>query len=304
MRGKGEGFMKELSIKKNFLAIEKEYSNYNNSQIVIVSAPLEKTVSYGKGTRKGPEEILKASHYVEFYDEEQSRELCFEKGICTLEPLNLQKLSIEKSLDKIYKEVAKHIDASKFVVTLGGEHSLSTAPIMAHYERFPNLSILQIDAHSDLRQNYEGSKYSHASVMARVAEFNPNIVQVGIRAQCKDEALFRKEKMIKTFYAREIKLGMYGDNWQELVVRNLSENVYITFDIDGFDPSFMPATGTPEPGGLFWDETMNLLKIIGLEKNIVGFDVVELAPNKYHPSSNFVAAKLVYKIMNYAFIKR
>lgn len=304
MRGKGEGCMKELSIKKNFLAIEKEYSNYNNSQIVIVSAPLEKTVSYGKGTSKGPEEILKASHYVEFYDEEQSRELCFEKGICTLEPLNLQKLSIEKSLDKIYKEVAKHIDAAKFVVTLGGEHSLSTAPIMAHYERFPNLSILQIDAHSDLRQNYEGSKYSHASVMARVAEFDSNIVQVGIRAQCKDEALFRKEKMIKTFYTREIKLGMYGDNWQELVVRNLSENVYITFDIDGFDPSFMPATGTPEPGGLFWDETMNLLKIIGLEKNIVGFDVVELAPNKYHPASNFVAAKLVYKIMNYAFIKR
>lgn len=296
--------MKQLGIKKNFLAIEKEYSNYDDSQIVIVSAPLEKTVSYGKGTCKGPEEILKASHYVEFYDEEQSRELCFEKGICTIEPVNLQKLSIEKSLDKIYKEVAKHIDAGKFVVTLGGEHSLSTAPIMAHYERFPNLSILQIDAHSDLRQSYEGSKYSHASVMARVAEFNPNIVQVGIRAQCKDEADFRKEKQIKTFYAREIKLGMYGDNWQELVVRNLSENVYITFDIDGFDPSFMPATGTPEPGGLFWDETMNLLKIIGLEKNIVGFDVVELAPNKFHPSANFVAAKLVYKILNYAFIHR
>jgi len=296
--------MKELGIKKNFLAIEKEYSNYDDSQIVIVSAPLEKTVSYGRGTGKGPEEILKASHYVEFYDEEQSRELCFEKGICTLEPVNLQKLSVEKSLDKIYKEVSKHIDAGKFVVTLGGEHSLSTAPIMAHHERFPNLSILQIDAHSDLRQSYEGSKYSHASVMARVAEFNPNIVQVGIRAQCKDEADFRKEKQIKTFYAREIKLGMYGDNWQELVVKNLSENVYITFDVDGFDPSFMPATGTPEPGGLFWDETMNLLKIIGLEKNIVGFDVVELAPNKFHPSSNFIAAKLVYKILNYAFIHR
>jgi agmatinase len=296
--------MKELGIKKNFLAIEKEYSNYNDSEIVIVSAPLEKTVSYGKGTGKGPEEILKASHYVEFYDEEQSRELCFEKGICTLEPMNLQKLSIEKSLYKIHKEVAKHIDAGKFVVTLGGEHSLSTAPIMAYHERFPNLSILQIDAHSDLRLSYEGSKYSHASVMARVAEFNSNIVQVGIRAQCKDESDFRKEKKIKTFYAREIKLGMYGESWQEFVVQNLKENVYITFDVDGFDPSFMPATGTPEPGGLFWDETMNLLKIVGQEKNIVGFDVVELAPNKFHPSSNFVAAKLVYKILNYAFIRR
>ncbi len=296
--------MKELGIKRNFLAIEKEYSSYDNSEIVVISAPLEKTVSYGKGTSKGPEEILEASHYVEFYDEEQNRELCFEKGICTLEPLNLQKLSVEKCLDKIHEEVAKHIDAGKFVVTLGGEHSLSTAPIFAHYERFPNLSILHIDAHSDLRADYEGSKYSHASIMARVAEFTTNIVQVGIRAQCREESEFRKEKGIKTFYAREIKLGMYGDNWQELVAKNLSENVYISFDIDGFDPSLVPATGTPEPGGLFWDETMNLLKIVGLEKNIVGFDVVELAPNKFNPSSNFVAAKLVYKMLNYAFINR
>lgn len=296
--------MKELGIKKNFLGIEKEYSSYDGSQIVIISAPLEKTVSYGKGTGKGPEEILKASRYIEQYDEEQSRELCYEKGICTLEALNLQKLSVEKSLDKIYKEVTKHIDARKFVVTLGGEHSLSVAPIKAHHEKFPDLSILHIDAHSDLRDSYEGSKYSHASVMARVAEFNSNIVQVGIRAQCKAEVELRKLKNIKTFYAREIKSGMYGDNWQELVVNNLSENVYISFDIDGFDTSLIQATGTPEPGGLFWDETMNLLKIVGMGKNIVGFDVVELAPSKYMPAANYIAAKLVYKILNYAFIHR
>lgn len=296
--------MKELGIKQNFLGIEKKYSNYKDSQIVILPVPLEKTVSYGKGTSKGPEEILKASHYVEFYDEEQKRELCFEKGICTLEPVNLQKLSIEKALQKIHKEVAKHIDEGKFVVTLGGEHSLSAAPIMAFHERFPNLSILQIDAHSDLRDSYEGSKYSHACVMARVAEFNSNIVQVGIRAQCIDELEIKKNKGIKTFYAREIKMGMYGENWHELIVNNLTENVYITFDVDGLDPSLLPATGTPEPGGLFWDETMNLLKAVGTEKNIVGFDVVELAPTKYHPSSNFVAAKLVYKMLNYAFIDR
>lgn len=296
--------MKELGIKQNFLGIEKKYSNYKDSQIVIISAPLEKTVSYGKGTSIGPTEILKASHYVEFYDEEQKRELCFEKGICTLEPMNLQKLSIEKALQKINKEVAKHIDEGKFVVTLGGEHSLSTAPIIAFHERFPNLSILQIDAHSDLRDSYEGSKYSHASVMARVAEFNTNIVQVGIRAQCIEEVELKKKKGIKTFYAREIKMGMYGEKWQEQVAKNLTENVYITFDVDGFDPSLLPATGTPEPGGLFWDETMDLLKIVGMDKNIVGFDVVELAPSKYHPSSNFIAAKLVYKMLNYAFIDR
>lgn len=293
--------MKELGIKQNFLAIDKKYSNYKDSQIVIISAPFEKTVSYGKGTGDGPKEILKASHYVEFYDEEMNRELCFEKGICTLQPLNFGKLPIPKAIDKIYREVSSHIKTGKFVVTLGGEHSLSVAPIKAHHEKFENLSILQIDAHSDLRQSYEGSIHSHASVMARVAEFNKNIVQVGIRAQCKDEAVFRKENNIRTFYSREIKLGMYGDNWQELVSRSLTDNVYITFDVDGFDPSFLTATGTPEPGGLFWDETMNLLKIIGQDKNIVGFDVVELAPSKSHSSSNFVTAKLVYKMLNYAF---
>jgi len=296
--------MKELGIKQNFLAIDKKYSNYKDSQIVIVSAPLEKTVSYGKGTSNGPKEILNASHYVEFYDEELNRELCFEKGICTLAELNLSKLPVSKAIEKIYKEVSKHLDSGKFVVTLGGEHSLSVAPIKAHHERFKNLSILQIDAHSDLRESYEGSKYSHASVMARVAEFNTNIVQVGIRAQSKDESDFRKKNNIRTFYSREIKLGMYGDNWQELVSKSLTENVYVTFDVDGFDPSFLVATGTPEPGGLFWDETMNLLKIIGLDKNIVGIDVVELAPSKSHPSSSFVAAKLVYKLLNYAFVNK
>jgi len=296
--------MKELGIKQNFLAIDKKYSNYKDSQIVVVSAPLEKTVSYGKGTARGPKEILNASHYVEFFDEELNSELCFERGICTLPELKLSKLPISKSIEKIYKEVAKHIDAGKFVVTLGGEHSLSVAPIKAHHERFENLSILQIDAHSDLRESYEGSKYSHASVMARVAEFNTKIVQVGIRAQSKEESDFRKKNNIRTFYSREIKLGMYGDNWQELVSRSLTDNVYITFDVDGFDPSFLTATGTPEPGGLFWDETMNLLKIIGLDKNIVGLDVVELAPSKSHTSSSFVAAKLVYKMLNYAFVNK
>ena len=140
--------------------------------------------------------------------------------------------------------------------------------------------------------------------MARVAEFNNKIVQVGVRAQSIEENEFRKQKQIRTFYAREIKMGMYGDNWQEIVARNLTDNVYITFDLDGLDNSVLPATGTPEPGGLFWDEVMYLLKIVGIDKNIVGFDVVELAPSKFHPSSNYTAAKLVYKILNYAFINR
>ena len=296
--------MKELGVKENFLGLGKKYSNYKDSKIVILSAPLEKTVTYGKGTGKAPKEILKASHYVEYYDEEQSREICFERGICTLDQLSFQKLTVEKSLTKIYSEAKNHLSNDKFVVTLGGEHSLSYGAIKAHHEKFSNLSILQIDAHSDLRDSYEDSKYSHACVMARVSEFNTKIVQVGVRAQSIEENEFRKQKQIRTFYSREIKMGMYGDDWQEIVARNLTENVYITFDLDGFDPSILPATGTPEPGGLFWDETMYLLKIIGLDKNIVGFDVTELAPSKVHPASNYTAAKLVYKILNYAFINR
>jgi agmatinase len=296
--------MRELSIRSNFLGIEKKYSTYNNSDIVILQAPLEKTVSYGKGTKKGPAEILKASHYVEFFDEEVERELCFEKGICTFEELKFGKLSTKKSIDKIYSEVKKQIAANKFVVTLGGEHSLSSGPIRAHHEQYNNLSILQIDAHSDFRDSYEGSKYSHASVMARVAEFTRDIVQVGIRAQCREEFEFIKENKIKTYFARGIRENNYGKNWIGKVASSLNENVYITFDVDGFDPSVIKATGTPEPGGLFWDETMNLLKLIGEQKNIVGFDVVELAPNSRDVSSNFNTAKLVYKLLNYSFINK
>lgn len=296
--------MKTLGIKKNFLAIEKEYSSYENSQITILSAPLEKTVSYGKGTANGPKEILKTSHFVEFYDEELDKELCFEKGIVTLPALKFKDLSTKKSIDKIYKNVSKLIDDKKFVVTLGGEHSLSSAPAKAHFEAFENLSILQIDAHSDFRDTYEGSKYSHASVMARVAEFTKDIVQVGIRAQCIEESKFIKENKIKTYYMRDIREGKFGTNWQNKVVNDLKENVYVTFDVDGLDPSLIGATGTPEPGGLLWDETMSLFKQIGMKKNIVGFDVVELAPSKYNEGSSFNTAKLVYKLLNYSFINK
>jgi len=293
--------MKVLNINKNFLGLSKEYSSYTNSKIVILQVPLEKTVSYGKGTKNGPAEILKASHYVEFFDEELNRELCFEKGICTLEQLRFGNLGIKKSIDKLYTEIQKHIAADKFVVTLGGEHSLSFAPIKAHFEKYSELSVLQIDAHSDFRDKYEGSKYSHASVMARVAEFTKKIVQVGIRSQCKEEYNFIRGNNINTFYSREIRENKFGNNWQKKVVDVLNENVYITFDVDGFDPSVISSTGTPEPGGLYWDETMNLLKLVGKEKNIVGFDVVELAPSTDDISSNFNSAKLVYKLLNYGF---
>jgi len=293
--------MKTLTEKDNFLGIESKYSQYSDSKIVIQSAPLEKTVSYGKGTAKGPKAILEASHYVEFFDEELNRELCFEKGIATLSEIKSEDEDIKSSLRQIYESTIKLILDDKFVVTLGGEHSLSQSPIRAYVENFPDISILQFDAHSDMRDSYEGSKYSHASIMARVAEFTKDIVQVGIRAQCKEEYDFIKSNNIKTFYARDISQSP-SDVWHKQVVDSLKDNVYITFDVDAFDPSLLPATGTPEPGGLFWDDTMNLLQLVGAKKNIVGFDVVELAPSMSHPASNYIAAKLVYKILNYAFI--
>ena len=290
-----------LPLKKNFLAIEKKYSSFDSSKVVIVSAPYEKTTSYGKGTAKGPGAIIEASHYVEFFDEETAKEVCFDIGIAALEPIKFGKTSGKKALDLIYKDVKALIDAGKFVITLGGEHSISTAPIQAHYDSYEDLSILHFDAHSDLRLEYEGSKYSHASFAARVAEFTTDITQVGIRAQCKEEYEFIKEKGINTFYAYQMRNEGFTHILTEKIVSTLKKNVYITFDVDYFDPSIMPSTGTPEPNGFYWDETMRLLKKVCAERNLVGFDVVELAPVKSYTFPDFLTAKLIYKILNYKF---
>jgi agmatinase len=198
--------------------------------------------------------------------------------------------------------VKELLGREKFVVTLGGEHTISQGAIKAHQEKYPDLSVLQFDAHSDLRESYQGSKYSHASVMARVCELMEpkKVVQVGMRAQCIEESQFIKQKGVNTFYAHTIRGGF---NWSDGVMDYLSDEVYITFDVDGFDPSIMPSTGTPEPNGLHWAETMQLLRRIGEKKKIVGFDVVELAPVKGVAHPDLTAAKLTYKIMNYAFLK-
>lgn len=292
---------RQYSVKKNFLAIEEEFSNYKNSRIVILPAPYEMTTSYGKGTSKGPKAILNASHYVEFFDEETERELCFEKGngICTLFPLDFKNKKGIDALNYIYENVRQHIENGKFVVTLGGEHSLSTSPIKAHFEAYEELSILHFDAHSDLREEYEGTKYSHASFAARVSEFTKDIVQVGIRAQCREEFDFIKKNGINTFYAFEIRNGKYGEDWENKIIEKLKNNVYITFDVDYFDPSIMPSTGTPEPNGFYWHETMMLLKKLGECRSVKGFDVVELSPRREFPYPDFLTAKLVYKMLNY-----
>ena len=290
-----------LPPKNNFLAIGREFSSFDNSKIAILPCPYEKTTSYGKGTAKGPEAILKASHYVEFFDEETCKEVCFSHGIAAISPLSFGKLHGKKALDLIYKNVKSLIGAGKFVVTLGGEHSISTAAIKAHFDSYENLSILHFDAHSDLRDEYEGSKYSHASFAARVAEFTTKITQVGIRAKCKEEFDFIKEKRINTFYAHQIRNEGFDGIVIEKIIDTLDKNVYVTFDVDYFDPSIMPSTGTPEPNGFYWHETMKLLKKVCERRNLVGFDVVELAPRKNFTFPDFLTAKFIYKVLNYKF---
>jgi agmatinase len=300
--------MKVLPTSKNFLGLETEASSYDSSKVVILSAPYEKTVSYGGGTAKGPAAIISASQYVEFLDDEFFRELCFDVGIATLPALNFGSKAGKAMLNQLHKTVAQQIEAGKFVVTLGGEHTISTAPIMAHYAKYPKMSVLHFDAHSDLRQQYSGTPYSHACFMARVADEKfpmKRVVQVGIRAQEKAEYDLTKKLGVQTFYATQIRRGTHGANWQKPVIDALPSNeVYVTFDVDYFDPAIMPSTGTPEPDGFQWNETMQIFREIRkAKKKIIGFDVVELAPDAKLPHATYLAAKLVYRMLNFAFAK-
>ncbi len=299
--------MKTLGKDKNFLSIPEEFSSLEKSKIVILPAPYEHTTSYIKGTILGPEKLIEASHQVELYDEEFDIELYKAAGIATLEPLDFTDLKDEKAVEIAYKIALELLKQDKFLVTIGGEHTIAIGPIKAYSEVYPDLTILHFDAHSDLRDEYEGNKYSHASAIARVFEFNKNIVQVGIRAQDALEAKFIKENGIKTFYAWEIKSGKYnkdGKTWQDAIVDELNANVYITFDLDYFDPSVMPAVGTPVPNGLYWDETIELLKKVAESKNIVGFDIVELCPLPGLEYPNFISAFFTNKLLNIIFANK
>jgi agmatinase len=299
--------LKFQSTKNNFLAIEKEFSNLETAKIVILPVPYESTTSYGKGTKNGPKGIINSSAYVEFYDDEFDSELCFDKGIVTLKPIEFNGLTGKKALKLIEENVKRILDMNKFIVTIGGEHTLSTATIKAHYNKYPDMSILHFDAHSDLRDEYEGTKYSHACFMARVIEFFPpeKITQVGIRAQCIEESLLIKNKKIKTFYASAIRRKKYGVNWQKKVADTLGNKIYITFDVDYFDPCIMPSTGTPEPDGFLYSETLDVFReIIKSNKQIIGFDIVELSPVKGINHPDITASRLLYKMLNFAYYNK
>lgn len=288
--------MKFSGASKNFLGIEEEeLHSYKNSKFVIQSAPYEHTSSYLQGSAKGPEAIIEASHFVEFYDEELDAESYRRGGICTLEPIDFGGKTDKDAIELIEKHTDALLDDNKFVVSLGAEHTVTFGFVKSFAKKYDRLTVLQIDAHSDLREAYQGNPYSHASVMARVNDLGLNICQAGIRAQCKEEAeLIKKSPNIHTCYAHQIRKDA---NWSDKLLAGMTDNVYITFDADGFDPSIMPAVGTAEPNGLFWDETLDLLKKTIASKNVVGFDIVECAPMKGTILSEFTLAKLAYKII-------
>ena len=278
----------------NFGGIPPTLSAYDNSPVVILPVPFDATSTWIKGADRGPDAILEASANMELYDIDTDSEV-YLKGIYTAEPI-LEERSPEKLAQKVHRAVKKYLDDGKFVVTLGGEHSVSIGVAQAYAESYPGLCVLQIDAHTDLRPEYEGSRFNHACVMSRIREWCP-IVQVGIRSMDIVEKPYLQQDRI--FYARDI-VGS-NENWIDRVIGKLDETVYVTIDLDGFDPSIVPATGTPEPGGLSYYDVINLLRKLVVDKKLVGFDVVELCPIPGNKASDFLASKLIYQILSYQF---
>ena len=290
--------MKYLSNKKGFLGIDNK--TQIKEKVVVVPFGLEKTVSYCGGTKKRPQEIIKASHQVELFDEDLRKEPHKNIGIKTLKPFPIKKNIVDalRQIENIYKFLLKE---KNFPLVLGGEHSLTPGAIRPFVKKFDKITLLHFDAHADLRNSYNGNKFSHASAIRRCLDnHNVSVVSFGIRNISSSEISFlnKNKKRINIFWAKDKK------KWNLNLFKKLIKNkhVYITFDVDGFDSSLMPATGTPEPGGLFWDETIKIIKIASKYSKIVGADIKELAPIKGFPSYNFLAAKLAYKILSYKFI--
>lgn len=296
----------EWELPHNFLGLDERGSDFEAASAVILPVPYEATVSYGGGAGNGPAAIVDASRYLERYDQELECEPSA-VGIATLPALSLSSASGEQALGELRRAYDALLEAAagKFVITLGGEHSISSAPILSWADRLARegkrLSVLQFDAHTDLRPEYEGSRYSHASVMHRVRE-RVSIVAVGIRALTLEEmALVRSSDHLHVLLADHI----HGrDDWQEDVLQLLGDDVYISFDVDVFDPSLVPATGTPEPGGLHWYPVLQLLRRVFRERTVHAADVVELAPIPGLHAPDFLVAKLVYKLIGYRFRNR
>lgn len=278
---------------KTYAGIPQKYAALETSKIVLIPVPYDGTSTWQKGADKGPEAFLHASENMELYDVETESEV-YKQGIYLADAVT-ENSSPEAMVKAVHKVTKEHIIKNKFVTIFGGEHSISIGTIRAFNECFDDLTVLHIDAHADLRKEYEGTKCNHACAVYEASQ-TTNLIQVGIRSM--DAAELSVMDREKTWFAHEMATDEY---WKDSVIEALGENVFITFDLDAFDPSIMPGTGTPEPGGIFWYETMDFLKQVFEERNVVGFDIVELLPNEVNKVSDFVAAKLYYKMLSYKF---
>lgn len=274
-----------------FLDMDKSFSLLENAKYVLIPVPYDGTSTYVKGADQGPQAIIDASDSIELYDIELDAE-GYREGIYTDVPIRQNKTP-EEMVQAVFERVSHFVKSNKIVGVLGGEHSVSIGSIQAMKAQFPNLSVLQIDAHADLRDSYQNSPYNHACVMRRAQEMGANVVQVGIRNVCTEEKPFIVPENM--FYAHQIR---HRNNWMEESLHRLPGEVYLSIDLDGLDPSILPSTGTPLPGGLSWYQLTDFLTLLFQTKKIVGFDVVELCPNPSEKSSDVLAAVLVYKIIN------
>lgn len=275
---------------ENFLGLEPEFCNIESARYALVSIPFDKSCSWQRGTSKGPRAVLEASRQVELYDVEYGNEP-YKAGVFTAPAVEAE--TSQEMVQKGEQAVASYLERDKFVFTIGGDHSISLGPIKAHHKKFPKMSVLHIDAHVDRRAQLDGNIYSHASIIARTAEFVSNIVSVGIRSGDKEECA--NLNPAKMFYAHQL---VTNPNWIKQAIAQLDEQVYITLDVDAFDIGIMPSTGTPEPGGMGWYEVLGLIKAVIKERELVGMDIVELLPNPTNLGPDFLVAKLIYKVIN------
>jgi len=290
------------SLPTNFGLLEPEASAYETSRVAVLPVPFERTTSYGKGTSAGPAAIIRASQSMELYDEELGAEPSLQ-GITTLPPFLPEAFDMAEAMAELQAECRVHMEKGKFLVTLGGEHSLSQAPIKAAREVFGTsgeIGVVQFDAHTDLREEFEGTPYSHASVMKRIVDEGIPTLAVGIRSLSAPEAKLVRDRCLPVIWGHQLDVA---EELFPAMLAALPEKIYLTFDIDYFDPSLVPATGTPEPGGGQWYPTLRLLKDLFRTKTVVSMDLIELAPVGGHPASDFLAAKLIYKCLGYLWEK-
>ena len=280
--------------KNNYAGIPDEFAQLDTAKVVLIPVPYDGTSTWGKGADKGPDAFLKASENMELYDIETETEV-YQQGVF-LAPAVTENSSPEAMVQAVHNSTKNYIKKNKFVTLFGGEHSISIGTIRAFNESFENLTVLHIDAHADLRPSYEGTTCNHACAVHEASQ-TTNLIQVGIRSMDQIENSFLDPE--KTFFAHDMVQDEY---WMDKAIDLMTDNVFISLDLDAFDPSILPATGTPEPGGLLWYETLAFLKEVFAQKNVVGFDIVELCPNTNSKPSEFLAAKLYYKMLSYKFM--